>query len=104
MFIIGEKQDEEESNPFQLDQSNLNVESAGTDDEQINDIKFSKKWRPPKTAINNEREVTPLTAFVYDVNQFGNLTIAFNKPIIVPNFIINNKNRTIGFSGRQLAD
>ena len=106
MFIIGEKQDEEESDPSQLDQSESSVESAVNEDEQINDNKFdfAKKWRPPKSTIVNEREVAPLTAFVYDINQFGNLTITFNKPIIVPRMIINNENRTIGFSGRQLTD
>ena len=47
MFIIGEKQDEEESDPSQLDQSESSVESAGNEDEQINDNKFdfAKKWR-----------------------------------------------------------
>ena len=34
------------------------------------------------------RKIIPLIAYVYDVSPTGNLTIMFNKPIIVPNIYL----------------
>ena len=48
-----------------------------------------------------ERNVEPLRAFVYDISPTGNVTITFNKPIIVPKIVIYD-NRTIGFGDRML--
>ena len=61
---------------------------------------FFNKWRPSELPVV-ERNVKPLRAFVYDISQTGNLTITFNKPILVPKIVIYD-NRTIGFGDRRL--
>ena len=49
--------------------------------------------------IYNTRELVPLIAYVYDISATGNLTIVFNKPILIP-FIT----MTSGPNARRLED
>ena len=39
-----------------------------------------------------KKRVTQLNAYIYSITHTGNLTISFNKPIIVPNIQINRWN------------
>ena len=75
----------------------------GPSEEQF-DIDFDKlkRWRPKGPVTPTEKDVTPLKAFVSEITPLGNMTIAFNKPIIVPKMIIHQSNRTISYTGRQL--
>lgn len=112
MFVIGEKEAEqsagdaleEEKLSDELDETLKFEETAATKDKALPFV--FEKWRPPKpekVVVNRERKVEPLAAFVYDISPSGNLTIVFNKPIIVPKIVINNENRTISFGLRQLT-
>ena len=71
-------------------------------DEEVDfEFNFFDKWRPPTVKRVIDKNVEPLQAYVYEVSPTGNLTITFNKPIIVPKIVIY-ENRTIGFGERML--
>ena len=100
MFVIDREEEPEQEETVQTQTPDVVsvIEIEEKEEEFVFD--FFSKWRPAKREVVKDREYVPLTAFVYDITPNGNLTIRFNKPIIVPKMVIHNNNRTIGFGLR----